>query len=102
MIVKEERRPCGRRSFFGFSRRSAKDRLNPRTVCALVAQKRALERTSGMKWNSMKTLFALGAAALAIGAALPTTLGTGSAEAAVQAEAAAQPFGPQWFGPGSA
>ena len=50
----------------------------------------------------MKTLFALGAAALAIGAAFPTTLGTGSAEAAVQAEAAAQPFGPQWFGPGSA
>jgi len=50
----------------------------------------------------MKTLFALGAAALAIGAALPTTLGTGSAEAAVQAEAAAQSFGPQWFGPGSA
>ena len=45
----------------------------------------------------MKTLFAFGAAALAIGAALPATFATGTAVAAP----AAQSFGPRWFGPGS-
>jgi murein L,D-transpeptidase YcbB/YkuD len=47
----------------------------------------------------MKTLFAFGAAAIAIAAAVPATLGTTSAKA--EAAPAPQSFGPRWFGPGS-
>jgi murein L,D-transpeptidase YcbB/YkuD len=50
----------------------------------------------------MKTLFAFGAAAIAIAAAVPATFGSGTAQAAAApGPAAAQSFGPRWFGPGS-
>ena len=48
----------------------------------------------------MKTLFAFGAAVVAIAAAVPATVGT-NAEAAVATQMAAQSSGPRWFGPGS-
>ena len=46
----------------------------------------------------MKTFFAFGAAALVIGAAFPSTLGTDAAKAAVQGRTVAQSFGPRCSG----